>query len=441
MSRWLFSVITFCASFFCFSLTNAEELKKPLSLNESISIAIKKSTSIRAAEYGIKGADYERKAAGTDFLPKLTTEYNYTRFNEDPHMKDRSYTSYPIDVKMGKKDRYQWNTYLTQPIFTGGALTSSYQIAKLGLDMARKNWSKAKQDIVLQVKEAYFTILKVEKIKEVALQAVEQVKSHVDVSQAFFEEEMIPKNDLLEAQVRYAQVKQDLIRADNGVQIAKAYFNTVLRQDVNEPVEVEDILGYRPEVFSLEDCLKEGLERRPEIKEANLNLERAQKGVRLAKSRFFPHISVVTNYQRMGDHADLRGNPYEDAENWMVSTLFSWDVWEWGKKHYQVSARRAKAAQAEELEKQVGDVIALEVKESYLNLKEAEKNIFVAETAREQAEENFRLNQARYNEQMATTTDVLDAQTLLTEAQNNYYNALSDYHIAKARLQRAIGRE
>jgi len=65
----------------------------------------------------------------------------------------------------------------------------------------------------------------------------------------------------------------------------------------------------------------------------------------------------------------------------------------------------------------------------------------VARTAREQAEENLRLNQERYNEQMATTTDVLDAQTLLTEAHNNYYNALSDYHISKARLERAVGRE
>ena len=265
MSRWLFSVITFCASFFCFSLTNAEELKKPLSLNESITIAIKKSTSIRAAEHGIRGADYERKAARTDFLPKITTEYGYTRFNEDPHIKYPAgdFSPYPTDTKIGKKDRYQWNSYLTQPLFTGGALVSSYEMAKLGLDIAKESWSKAKQDIVLQVKEAYFSILKVEKIKEVALQAVKQVKSHVDVAQAFFEAEMIPKNDLLEAQVRYAQVKQDLIRADNGVQIAKAYFNTVLRQDVNEPLEVEDILGYRPEVFSLEDCLKEALEKRP----------------------------------------------------------------------------------------------------------------------------------------------------------------------------------
>lgn len=442
MSRWLFIVVSISyalCSFFSSSLS-AEEVSKPLSLGESISISLKRSTSIRAAEHAIRGADYERKAAGTDFLPKLTTEYNYTHFNEAPHMKDWTYASYPLDVKMGRQDRYQWNTYLSQPLFTGGALTSSYRIAKLGLGIAKENWSKAKQDIILQVKKYYFTILKTEKIKKVALQAVEQVKSHVDVAQAFYEEEMIPKNDLLEAQVRYAQVKQNLIRADNGVQIAKAYFNTVLRQDVNEPVEVEDILDYQPEAFSLEECLKGALQKRPEMREAVLNLERAQKGVRLAKSRFFPTLSLITNYQKMGDHADLRGNPYEDAESWMISTIFSWDVWEWGKKHYQVSASRAKVAQAEEFKKQIGDTIALEVKESYLNLREAEKNIFVAETAREQAEENFRLNKERYNEQMATTTDVLDAQTLLTKAHNNYYNALSDYHIAKARLERAMGR-
>jgi len=444
MSRRLF--ISILASFlFIFHSPShsAEEASISLSLDESITRALERSTSIRAAEHGIKGADYERKAARTDFLPKITTEYNYTRFNEDPHIKYPAveFSPYPTDMKIGKKDRYQWNSYLTQPLFTGGALVSSYQIAKLGRDIARENWSRAKQDVVLQVKEAYFSILKAEKIKKVNLQAVEQVKSHVDVAQAFYEEEMIPKNDLLEAQVRYAQVEQDLIRADNGVQIAKAYFNTVLRQDINEPVEVEDILEYRPEIFSLENCLKEALQRRPEVKEATLNLERAQKGVRLTKSRFFPKLSLVTNYQRMGDHADLRGNPYEDDESWMVSTLFSWDVWEWGKKHYQVSASRTKVAQAEELKKQVGDAISLEVKESYLNLKEAEKNISVARTAREQAEENLRLNQERYNEQMATTTDVLDAQTLLTEAHSNYYNALSDYHIAKARLERAVGRE
>jgi len=428
--------------FFAFSL-GAEEVATPLSLSESIAIALERSTLVKASVYAVKGADYERKAAGTDFLPKINTAYGFTRFNEDPHMKSPAgeYSFYPIDMKIGDKERYQWNTYLTQPLFTGGALVSAYQIAKLGKDVAQENLNKARQEIILKVKEAYFTILKIQKIRTVALQAVEQVNSHVEVAQAFYDQEMIPRNDLLEAQVRFAQVKQDLIRADNGVEIAKAYFNTVLRREVSQPVEVEDILEYQPEVFSLDECANEAFQKRPEMREAEFTLEKTQKGVKLAKSRFFPTLSLVTDYQRMGEHADLGGNPYEDPERWMVTTLFSWDVWEWGKRHYQVSASRAKVAQAEELKKQVGDVIALEVKESYLNLTEAEKNIMVAKTAIDQAEENFKLNKEKYNEQMATTTDVLDAQTLLTQAQSNYYNALSDYHIAKAKLGRAMGRE
>lgn len=414
-----------------------------LTLGESIGIALDKSTTVRAADYGVSGADSDRKAARTDFLPRIGTAYSYTRFDEDPFMKAPAgdFAPYPIEYKIGTRNLYQWNTYLTQPIFTGGALLSAYQIAKLGVDIAQKDLDRARQDTVVAVKEAYFTILKAGKLKAVAIQAVEQVKSHVDVAQAFYEEEMIPRNDLLEAEVRYAQVKQDLIRAENAVEIAQAEFNTVLRRDVNEPAELEDILVYQPEPFSLEDCRKEALEKRPEMKEATLRLEQARKGVTLAKSKYFPSVSVVADYQKMGDSGSLNGSPYEDDETWTVGAVCSWDIWEWGKRSYQVSARKALAAQAEEQHKQVGDIIALEVKEAFLNLQESEKNIFVARTAITQAEENFRLNKELYNEQMATTTDVLDAQTLLTQARNNYYNALNDYHISKARLERAMGKE
>jgi outer membrane protein TolC len=414
-----------------------------LTLQESISIALDQSTAVRAADHGVSGADADRKAARTDFLPRIGTAYSYTRFDEDPFMRAPAgdFAPYPIEYKISKKNLYQWNTYLTQPLFTGGALVSSYQMAKLGVDIAHKGLDRARQDTVVAVKEAYFHILKAEKLKAVALQAVEQVQSHVAVAQAFYEEEMIPRNDLLEAEVRSAQVQQDLIRAENSVAIAQAHFNTVLRRDVNEPAALEDIIAYQPEFFSLENCRKEALEKRPEMKEATLRLAQSQKGVTLAKSSYFPSVSVVANYQKMGDSGSLNGSPYEDDEMWTVGAVCSWDIWEWGKRSYQVSSRKALAAQAEEGHKQTGDIIALEVKQAFLNLQESEKNIFVARTAITQAEENFRLNKELYNEQMATTTEVLDAQTLLTQAQNNYYNALNDYHIAKARLERAMGNE
>ncbi|MEI6125678.1 MAG: TolC family protein, partial [Pseudomonadota bacterium] len=166
---------------------------KPLTLSESIRIALERNADVRAADHAVHVADFERKAARTDFLPKVSTEHSYIRYDETPYAKSPAGEFGPsaMKYKTGTRGRYQWNTSVTQPIFTGGAIMSSYQIAKLGSDIAQQNRSRTRQDIILQVKEAYFTILKTEKIKAVADQAVEQVRSHVDVAKAMFEEEMV----------------------------------------------------------------------------------------------------------------------------------------------------------------------------------------------------------------------------------------------------------
>ncbi|MCX5842593.1 MAG: TolC family protein, partial [Deltaproteobacteria bacterium] len=85
------------------------------------------------------------------------------------------------------------------------------------------------------------------------------------------------------------------------------------------------------------------------------------------------------------------------------------------------------------------DQVTLEVKNSWLTLHEAEKQLAVTQKAIEQAEENYRITRERYHEQVGTSTDVLDAQTLLTRAKSDYFNALSDYNISMARLERAMG--
>jgi outer membrane protein TolC len=86
------------------------------------------------------------------------------------------------------------------------------------------------------------------------------------------------------------------------------------------------------------------------------------------------------------------------------------------------------------------ETITLEVKQDYLNMQQAEKNIGVAQKSVDQAEENLRMNEERYKYQVATTTDVLDAVVLLAQTKVNYYRALSDFNIARAQLDRAMGR-
>ena len=415
----------------------------PLSITESITLALDRNPALAGAEHSVRGADFERKAARTDFLPKISTEHSYTRYDETPYAKSPAGEFGPaaMKYKTGTRGRYQWNTSITQPVFAGGALVSSYQIARLGLDIARQNRDMARQDIILQVRQAYFTILKAEKLQAVALQAVTQVQSHVEVAKAFYEEQMVPQNDYLQSQVWLAQTQQDLIRAENSLQVAKAGFNTVLSRHINEPVAVQDVLACTPEAVSLDDFLRQAAAQRPEMKEAELCVEKARSGVSLAQSSYFPSLDLIGNYQKAGEHARMSGSPYEDDEVWTVSTMLRWDVWEWGRKSYKVGAGRAELSRWQEQKRRVADAVALEVKDAYLSVIEAEKNIGVARTAIAHAEENFRINKEQYAEQMATTTDVLDAQTMLTGAQSNYYSALSDYHIARAMLDRAAGRE
>jgi len=175
------------------------------------------------------------------------------------------------------------------------------------------------------------------------------------------------------------------------------------------------------------------------MQEVKVKVEQAQKEVTLARSDYYPDLNFRFNYERVGDKTNVKGNPFRDAERWEVAIGAEWTFWEWGKTHFSVNESKVRLLQAVDTEIQVRDSVTLEVKEAFLNLKESEKNIFVAETAIEQAQENFRMNKERYQEQVATTTDVLDAQTLLTQAEKNYYHALSDYNIDRARLERAIG--
>lgn len=416
---------------------------KPLTLAESIALALEQNAAVQAAEHEVRGADYERKAARSDFLPKISTGHSYTRYDETPYAKSPAgeFGPEPMKYKTGTQSNYQWNTSVTQPLFTGGALVSSYQMARLGRDMARENSARTKQDIILEVKQAYFTILKADKMKQVAAQSVEQVASHAEVAKAFYEEQMVAQNDYLQAQVRLAQARQNLIRADNGAQVSRAWFNTVLSRDVSEPVALEDILICTPQAFSLANATQEAFALRPEIKQAALGVEKAQKGIRLAQSSYYPSLLLVADYRKMGEKARMNGSHYEDGEVFTVGTVLRWDIWEWGKNHYKVGSSKAQAAKAAEQKRQVADTVSLEVKQAWLDAVEAEQNIGVTQTAIAQAEENFRLYKEQYAEQMATSTDVLDAQTLLTEAKSNYYNALSDYHIAKAGLERAAGRD
>ncbi len=414
---------------------------QPLTLEESIAIALKHSFVINIAKEGTRGAEAQKKEAMTGFLPKFSTSYSYTRLNEEPNF---YFPGFPPLMPAGNMitgtiNNYNWVVEARQPLFAGGGILANYEASKVAEDAARVEETAKTLDVVLDVKIAYFNILRMQRLTDTARRQVEMLGAHSEVADNFFRVGLIPKNDMLQAEVELANGKQTLVKAKNAVQLTKARLNTILKRDVLTPVEIVDILDYKPMRQSFDECLGIARQHRPELKISALRVEQAGKMVSAAKSEFFPAVSLVGNYARFGDTASLSGTQYKDTESWQVMAVTSWNFWEWGKTKYRVDAGKARESQAMDQTRELNDQIALEIKNAFLVLQEAESQIAVSQKVIEQAEENFRIAEARYKERVARSTEVLDAQTLLTKAKAEYANALADYNIAHARLQRAMG--
>ena len=416
-----------------------------MTLEESIDLALKNSIVLNIAKEGLKIASAQKMEAVTGFLPKFSTSYSYSRLNEAPFSRFQGLPPGPLydmngmEIPVGTKDNYNWIIEARQPLFAGGAILANYQANRIGEDTARLEETAKIQDVVQDVKIAYFNILRAQKIQETAVQSVEMLKAHRDVAENYFKVGMIPKNDLLYAEVELANGKQALMRAQNAVELAKSRLNTLLKRDIFSPVEVVDRLTYEPMKQSFEECLNIARQSRPELKISSLRAEQAGKLVRISQSEYFPAVSVIGNYGRFGDHSSVHGSDYKDAENWYVMAVANWNFGEWGRTKFRVDASRAKENQAIAISQELNDQIVLEIKNAYLMLQEAENQIAVSQKLIEQAEENFRISEERYKERVSTATEVLDAQTLLTRAKSEYANALGDYNINYARLQRAMG--
>jgi outer membrane protein TolC len=423
-------------------LNFAQVTGEKLNLTQTIEAAIKANLRLQQSRDEVEAAQATKKARTTEFLPSLSTTYSYLRRNE-PTIQALGVPGQGVqDVVINPEDEYNFVTSFSQPIFTGFALFNQYKIASLGLDVAEFLEKITRQDVILDAKNAYYSVLKTQKLVDVARDTVRQIAAQKEVTQNMYKVGMSPLNDLLQSQVQLANAKQRLITAQNDLEIAKSQFNTLLLRPVNTPVVVEDILDYTPFEYDIDYCLSQAKTYRLEIEVADLEVQIAEKDYNLTKRDFYPSVNLTGTYNLRGTDWDVNGGEgIGQREFWDIQAVATWNFWEWGRTTYGVREKLSRLSQAKTRKEEIMVNIDLEVKEAYLRTIESERNITTIETAIEQANDNLRITEERFKEQVSTQTDVLVAQTLLTDTMTNYYNALYDFKIAKAVLYRATGQE
>jgi len=421
MKKFIFLVI-FSLPFFVFAQGDM------LTLEQSISIALENNASIRLANEKIKEAQAEKSQALSYFLPKIYSSSSYTRLDEKSEM---------ASVVLSDDEIYDYNLGLVQPIFHGG-LMPAYQLQKENLKANQSYFQSARNNLVMEVKKAYFQVLGAEKIKQVAEESVTLTRAHLASVEAYWKEGLVSEVEVLRAKVALANAQQNRINADNSLELAKSYFNSLLNRNLGQEVTIEDILQFKDYDVALSSAISQAINSRPEIKEMDSRVKISQSGTSIARSFFFPQVSLIGQWDRIKG-AELPIDEWQ--ESWSATLSVEMDIWDWGENLNEVRKANAQLEQTKSSFALLQNSIELEVRQAYFNLLAAKEKIKVQEEAVKESQKNFRDTSLRFKEGISTNTDVLDAQVLLSQARTNYYQTLYEYNIAVSEIERATGRE
>ena len=376
-------------------------------------------------------------AVTAELLPRLSTSYYYFRLHDQPYFRINPVGKVPYS----DKDVNIWSIQAVQPLFTGLRLTTRSKMAGLELEGKKLAREQLSLDLVKNTKLAYYQIFLAQKHLLVARKTVSDLKLHESDTLALYKQGIVAYNDLLQARVALAQARRLEQGAKRDLEISRARLNLLMNHDIEADFEVEKIkIELDDGGHDLKPLFTEALSRRPEIKHLEIKLEEAGMAVTLARGEFYPTVSLVGTYQQVGDNFGGGHNSYMNSDTTAVGIMADWTIFEWGKTRARTRAQQHRQQALKKQLEAVANRIRLEVKTAVSDLKLARVNTRTAEAAVDQAEENYRMTNLQYQQQMANSTTLLDAATFLERSRNNYYDSLYGYLMARAELERALGR-
>lgn len=422
-----------------------------MDLEKSVLRAIEANPQIQSAKQQIYGAQEGVRASVAAFAPVGTVNYTSTS----------STSRYPVAVSntingttlTGASSRwYDPSLFATldlnvsQPLFTGFRLLSGYQKAKLARDQADALFKRSELTLIRTVQTAFLTLLKSRADVKSNQDSVARLDSQLKVTRAFYDVGLRPRLDVLQAESDLASAEQALLAAQNSVDIQLAQLNSLLNIPLENSVDYTGELTQIPFKTTLQQALDEAYMQRPDIAIAIKSVEIAGKDATIALSPALPQVSANYDYFRQGDTMGLRENLSSTSsslylERHQFQLKFTWKAWDWGNTFftYRQATDNVKKLQADLARLRLD--VGAEVKTQFLNIQDAAKRITVAKAGLAAATEGYRMAVARYQAQVGTNTDVLDAQARVSRAEFQLTQALTDYQIAIANLYYSVGRK
>ena len=420
-----------------------------LSLDEAIRIGLLQNKSLVVSREKVGSSQARAADAGTSLLPSLKLEGSYRRLSEvDPFVVNVPFSPLPIEISPVVLNNYNLRVGLQQPLFTGWKLSNVARSAKYLSEAIASESETDEANLVLRIHAAYWFVYQSIEVGRYVDENVSRLRAHEADARHLIAVGAATRNDLLKIQVQLSGARLAQIDAQNEMRLAMMGLNNVLGQ----PLETEVVLTSRPsgsdatpmvpdsgEAPSPESLLVYAMSNRPELRSMEARVRANEATVGAAKGNWWPQIYLSGNYYYSRPNSRYLPTRDEFKDSWDIGVVLQLDLWNWGSTGYKVEEAEANTRQARVLHDQMKDNVTLDVTRNDLLMRRSREKLEVARLGTEQAEENLRSTNDKYRSGLATSSDLLDADVALLQANIALTGALVELELTRAQLARAIG--
>jgi len=418
-----------------------------LSLDACIRIAMRRQPRLQAELENITRASLAGDVAQAAFLPLLSAGYSVGEFGVDvggigipiPGAPAAQGTYVPQQGFLPIGFDYNTTYVLTEAriqwlITDFGRRLGARRQAQLAEEISRLRSARARQTIAHEVTLAYFELLRARSLMRIASDSVARLESELATATALAAGGLLEKEKVLRAEVALAKALTLRDSATATEQIAAGSLNLAMGTPQRRPVPVagfSEVPGFE---LTVTDCLNRAVRNRREFAVARRTVAIADSGRRVARLGFAP--KVFANGFYFNFNADNPGG-YVDVPLGFIN--LEWGIYEGGKRIADIRRASSEVRSAMIQAEILSNTIAFQVNECYQQLAAAMLAIERSEKPVEQTKETYRIVSLRADAGDATAAEVFEAETAVTQAEQEYQNAVYDYLLSLARLEYAIG--
>jgi len=398
-------------------------LSDTLTLKDCIRIGLQNNPKLRSSQFFVEENQAKVDEVRSGYYPTINLNTN-----ADTYSKNNGSQQY---------NNYNSGISASYTLFNGFRTKATYNAAKDNYEANIYQYESNKQDLIFNIIYAYYKTLQSERILKSAEEAVRSSNLHLEFANAKQKTGMATRSDILKSEVELSNVELNRIKAVNTLLAAKGNLNMLLGlQSSNQIKIVDDLSVVNENLIQPFDALyNEAINSRTELKKFQSLLSAQQQYIQVAKGGFYPSLNANANYNFAG--AEISGL----QQNWWLGMTLTIPVFKGFSTKARVSQEQLALKGLEKDFESLKQQISQEVWNAYLAVKESVERIVTTTKGVESARENLSMAEGEYKEGVGSIIQLTDAQTSFITSDQNYIQALSDYKISFAELERTIGNE